>query len=353
MIRRRRRRKQDVAFGFDSFLDVVANVCGIIIRLMLVVWVGARSYSALKYAPPPPEPPSEVAVADPPEPPEPLLEELDAERQRLAEAEKALLHQLTQWKTAQTDHEQQQQARAALRAQQAKLAGRLNVAEQDVLAQGHARAAVLPSLEELRERSRRLAEEVKAQEGLPPVRRQLRYRTPVSKPVDAEELMFECRQGRVTFIDIAALLEEVKRGMRIKEEALRRTWEVNDVVGPAGPFQLRYTVERQREGLSGASPDPGANFRYGVSGWRVEPITETRGETLEEALKATSEFRQIADSLDKDHAAVTFWVYPESFSLYRELRDYLYQRDLVVAGRPLSAGTSIASSRQGSASRGQ
>ena len=42
---RRRRRQREIPFSFDSFLDVVANVCGIIIRLILVVWVGARSYN--------------------------------------------------------------------------------------------------------------------------------------------------------------------------------------------------------------------------------------------------------------------------------------------------------------------
>ena len=50
---RRRRRAQEIAFSFDSFLDLVTNVVGIIIRLILVVWVGARSYSALKDIPRP------------------------------------------------------------------------------------------------------------------------------------------------------------------------------------------------------------------------------------------------------------------------------------------------------------
>src|ERR1700730_411379 len=45
---RRRRRVREIPFSFDSFLDVVANVVGIIIRLILVVWVGARSYSSVQ-----------------------------------------------------------------------------------------------------------------------------------------------------------------------------------------------------------------------------------------------------------------------------------------------------------------
>src|SRR5712691_1115041 len=42
----RRRRPQREHFSFDSFLDLVTNVVGIIIRLILVTWVGARSYHA-------------------------------------------------------------------------------------------------------------------------------------------------------------------------------------------------------------------------------------------------------------------------------------------------------------------
>src|SRR5438874_8659963 len=47
MFRRRRPLKnQEIHFSFDSFLDLVTNVVGIIIRLILVTWVGARSYHA-------------------------------------------------------------------------------------------------------------------------------------------------------------------------------------------------------------------------------------------------------------------------------------------------------------------
>jgi hypothetical protein len=47
------------------------------------------------------------------------------------------------------------------------------------------------------------------------------------------------------------------------------------------------------------------------------------------------------------------WVYPDSFLLYRQLRDFMHEHDIVVAGRPLLNGMPIASSRRGSASRGQ
>ncbi|MEY4394009.1 MAG: hypothetical protein RL595_1258, partial [Planctomycetota bacterium] len=47
-MRRRRKPSREIHFSFDSFLDVVANVVGIIIRLILVAWVGARTYQGIQ-----------------------------------------------------------------------------------------------------------------------------------------------------------------------------------------------------------------------------------------------------------------------------------------------------------------
>src|SRR5689334_5080621 len=88
MIRRRRGRKE-IAFSFDSFLDVVANVVGIILRLILVAWVGARSYKAI--VPPPPPPPAFTAELPAlPEPTDPRAALLEPERQKIAQTSDAV-----------------------------------------------------------------------------------------------------------------------------------------------------------------------------------------------------------------------------------------------------------------------
>jgi hypothetical protein len=352
---RRRRRSREIPFSFDSFLDVVANVVGIIIRLILVVWVGARSYGTLHPTTAPPEPPAAVAEEDTEEPLEtdPLDPQLAAERKQLAAAEVALREEvarldLTREKVKLTDRELEQLAE-----RQAALATERDKIEHGSEEVKKALQATALTGAELRERLRRLTDEIKTVQTQPVTKKVARYRTPVSKPVEAEELQFECQKGRVTFIDVGALVDEVKRGMRAKGEELRTTWEVSDVVGPMGPFQLRYTLERERDSFPADSPDRSGSYRFGLSAWYVEPVTEVRGEALEQALKPGSEFRQIVDGLDPQYAAVTFWVYPDSFPLYRQLRDYLYERDLVVAGRPLPEGGRIASTRHGTVSRGQ
>src|SRR5438874_6887345 len=86
----RRRRGSHIEFSFDSFLDVVANVVGIIIRLILVVWVGARSYSSVKNVRPE-EPTQQASVA---EVSDPLAAELAKRRHDLEEARARLLKQL-------------------------------------------------------------------------------------------------------------------------------------------------------------------------------------------------------------------------------------------------------------------
>jgi hypothetical protein len=213
------------------------------------------------------------------------------------------------------------------------------------------------SLAELQQRREKLTEDMQALEKLPPLGRTLHYRTPVSQPVHADEFLFECRAGRVTFVDMTSLVEEIRQSLEEKKQELRTHWEVSDTTPPVGAFRLRYVLERERGPLEGALPDApppqDESFNLGLSGWVVEPVVQVRGETLEQALAPGSDFRQVVDRIDPQMGVVTFWVYPESFGLFRQLRDYLYERDLVVAGRPLPDGFPMTFSRNGSVSRGQ
>ncbi|MGL4552509.1 MAG: hypothetical protein ACRC33_15150, partial [Gemmataceae bacterium] len=118
--------------------------------------------------------------------------------------------------------------------------------------------------------------------------------------------------------------------------------------------RLRYVVERERTALEGLGGGPvGGAFRYGFSSWEAVPTTPARGEAADKALAEGSVFRRVTDAIDAKETVVTLWVYPDSFPLYRALRDHLHGKEIVVAGRPLADGTPIASSRSGTSSRGQ
>jgi hypothetical protein len=348
---RRRRRGREIAFSFDSFLDVVANVVGMIIRLILVVWVGARSYTGFQL-------PATFATAEPAavqSPPDPLVSELEQRRRELALVQNRLSDQLRLLADVRGKDDVPTKEWVGLDVRRHKLEAEQATLEGEAEKNGQlARAAAL-SETELRERSRRLMDEIKAIDKLPPVKRTFQYKTPISQPVQAEELLFECRDGRVSFIDVGGMLREARGLMRDKGEDLRSRWETEGVTEPIGAFRLHYTIERERDGLAfGSTPDGKGNFRYGMTGWVVEPISPTRGETADAALAPESDFRRIVDAVDPMTTVVTFWVYPESFRAFRRLRDYLYDREVVVAGRPLPNGAPImASSKNGTRSRGQ
>jgi hypothetical protein len=355
---RRRRQAREIQFSFDSFLDVVANVCGIIIRLILVAWVGARSYhAALAHQTPDETPQQQTAAVQgaKAESADPLEQALARHREELEREQKRLLQQLRQHEQLEALTGQEAEQLTALTMTEARLLDQKNQLEKTGKDQQAALQTTQLTLAELQQRSARVAAELRELEKEPAATKTLHYRTPVSRPVHTDELHFECQGGRIGFIDVQAFMIEIRRDLEDKSKLLKSQWEVSGVAGPVGAYQLRYTVDREHGPLEvgDGPPSLGSGFRYGLAGWVVEPITQVRGETAQAALTAGSQFRRLVDALDPEQGVVTLWVYPDSFALYRQLRDYLHEHNIEVAGRPMPLGMPIASSRGGTASRGQ
>lgn len=354
---RRRRRNREVPFSFDSFLDVVANVCGIVIRLILVAWVGARSYPSIQRLLASAPSPTVESATDELTPPPEIAADIERHRRELAIAQSELLEKLR------LVDDVKGRATAA-ESRLVGLSGRRDEIEQ-CLAQTDLGAPAgdvadnpsVLSLSDLNRRRQQLLSDIRSLKQLEKPGKVLRYQTPVSQPVQAEQFMFECRAERVSFIDLSALVAAARRDLPDKAEALKTQWQSEATTVAFGAFRLRYSLEREpgfADSMSNTpSPAHQAGYRYGLTGWVVEPLDPNRGESLTQALATGSEFRRVTDALDPRQAVVTFWVYPDSFALFRALRDHLYARDLVVAGRPLPLETPIAGSRHGTTSRGQ
>jgi hypothetical protein len=335
---RRRRKVREIEFSFDSFLDVVANVVGIILRLILVAWVGARSYKAVVPSALPPLTKEEIAEL--PDPKDPLAPELERQRRELAETQARLLEQLKEWQKLRQDSTLTAEELTRLSAQVQEIdTERKNLEGKNRNDEQAVRNASL-SLQEIRDRGQRIVAEIEALRKAPSSKQTLRYSTPVSHPLQSEELLFECHYGRISFIDYGKFMAEIESALSGGDK-LRGTDHYSAVTEAVGPFRMRYLLES--EGFSG---------KVALS-WEIEPVALIRGETLEQALTPGSEFRRVIDSIEPASTAVTLCVYPDSFPLYRKLRDYMHERDIVVAGRPLPEGGSIAASRNGTTSRGQ
>ena len=354
MYRRRMIQREKIAFSFDSFLDVVTNVVGIIIRLILVAWVGGRSYATLleRGEMTMPETPQ---TAVPKAEDDPMSEQMRRTQQELDAARARLQARLNDLGLAEQRGRAVQGQLAALTQERQQLEEQRKAIAGADGDKAQALRLVALSMDELKRRQQTLLDDLQKLEAQPGPKKELRFRTPVSRKVQADEMFFECRAGRVAFIDLPALMQEIQSKLEDKVVQLRTSWKVDDVTGPVGAFRLRYVVEREQdavEALGSSKPRAEGGFRYGMSEWVVEPVAPVRGETAEAALTPSSEFRRLVDSLDSS-TVITFWVYPDSFALFREIRDYLYERGLEVAGRPLPPHAPISASRHGSASRGQ
>src|SRR5262245_54079320 len=155
---RRRRPKREIPFSFDSFLDIVANVVGVIIRLILVAWVGARSYTSLMETRPKP------AVL-PPLPEykdltDPLEAELAQRRREMSEAQARLLEQMRKLEAVEADKRKTQESLTAAKNTRRDLLKSKNTLDQAAAGGDRAAKQTVLTLSEIRERQKRILEEI-------------------------------------------------------------------------------------------------------------------------------------------------------------------------------------------------
>ena len=98
---------------------------------------------------------------------------------------------------------------------------------------------------------------------------------------------------------------------------------------------------------------------YGAGVARVIPMLlkflpqpELVRESLDEALRPGSVFIRELQMADVK-TTLTFWVYPDSYGTYRQLKEFAHAEGFTVAARPLEEGEVISASPWGSKSAGQ
>jgi hypothetical protein len=176
------------------------------------------------------------------------------------------------------------------------------------------------------------------------------YPTPLSRAVDGPEAHLLIDNGRVAFVPVEPLLEQLQAQAKRQVYKLRDQPEVTDTVGPVGGFRLRYTLERYD--VSAAETGRGGSYAR-LQRWTLVPVANDLGEPVRLALEQGSEFRQELKKILPGRTTITIWVYPDGFDAFRQIRRELYRLGYAIAARPLPAGTSISGSPEGSKSAAQ
>ena len=316
--------------GQDSFLDVVTNIVGILI--ILVMLVGQRARQVVN-AP---------AAVDPARV-EALDREVESLQQKVAVAESEIGELAVQGRAVATAAAFAGEARlhlaTAVSAARTELGARKQAADSARVKAAEAAAR----RKELQAEIERCTLEADGIAHAPATTQEvLAYPTPVGRTVSGEEIHFRLAEGRVAYIPIEELFTLAKTQTRRHSGSLNEMASRIETVGPAQGFSLDYVIEVKVDQARG-------QVLIRSREWVVRPTASGIGETIDEALAPQSRFRVALAPLTPG-TTVTLWCYPDSFEAYRKVREELHRLGVPTAGRPLPEGAPIGGSTEGSKS---
>jgi hypothetical protein len=337
---RDRSRQNQEAPGQDSFLDIVANLVGILIILIMVI--GVRATDAMVEASP------DATTAD-----EQPAVNVVAARQAARDVEQdihlvdaKIKRQQVEVAYRRKERDRFLQVATVMEGQLDQHRSQLNEGQRQKLEASRSLFAARQELEDLKA-SRQAVENAvpgpQVIEHLP---------TPMAKTVFGQEVHFRLLQKRVTYVPWEELVQE------LQEEAPRKVWKLKDVptitetLGPVRGFQMKYILRRAQH-YARVGGGMSLQQRIELDRFVLVPVSDQLGEPLEQALRDDSEFRGILSRFNPDRTTVTVWVYPDSFNEFRTLKAALFRLGFLSAGRPMPEGYPIGGAPDGTRSAAQ
>lgn len=384
----RRKQSGEVNIGSDSFLDVIANIVGILIILIVIAGIRVGRAPVTKKITRT-EPDAPVSVEKPIVPPlvqplneepkaaesQPILPELAADPAEPEEPEEPQFVEVTEppkdlenkiqglkdeIQRLESNAQANQLAQQEIEAQQAS--GELQFAKgKDSLLKEKAKLdSSVKSVEQIQAMIQsqqaslqllqsQLADEKKRGPKVKALKHQV---TPISRTVSNEQIHVRISKNRISIVPVHELLEAAMRQAKkhVSELATARTRY--GMSGPIGGYSLEYKLAAEPASVAEQSRRGPGLFRISLASFRLEPEPDLREESIEEALRRGSMF-DIAIQTAAPGSTFTLWTYPESFTAYRAIQARLHELGFTVAGRPLPTGIPISGSPDGSASAGQ
>ena len=307
--------------GQDSFLDVAANLVGILIILVMVVGAHAKNAVLNEFAAAPAVAPK-VDVAE--------AETTAASVERSLHELEAKINRETfevSYRKAERDHLQT----VVLLAEQ-ELAKSREVMSDEERAKYDLSQEMIRSKGELDRLGKSLTAIVKPS---PAVLQHLP--TPMAKTVFGKEVHFRLLGGRIAYVPFDEMTEAFQKEAPSKLQKLRSAPRIEESLPVMNGFGARYIL--RREGTSVM-----LEVLYFVD------AEENLGEPFQRALQPGSLFRSRLAGLDPKRTTVTFWVYPDSFDQFRQVKADLFKLGFLTAARPHNFEDPIGASPDGSRS---
>jgi hypothetical protein len=170
--------------------------------------------------------------------------------------------------------------------------------------------------------------------------------TPIARRSTGKEVLLQLKDGHLAVIP-HELVDETIRDVGDNLWRLRERGRFTGTVGPINGFRMRYLVGLVA--VSGGRIDPNmpgaANMpqtaRPELIWYEIIPETSPLGDPVAKAIEPNSELRQVLREHPADTAAVVIAVYPDSIRELHQLKRELYTAGYATAEVPCIAGQPI------------
>ena len=325
--------QHDAGMGQDSFLDIVANLVGILI--ILVVVVGAQAASSWQAVQPSQ---TQLVEADK------IKRALDKEFEHALnlQRENGELHRKLDYE--QSLSKRLSANRHALLMQMSEAKVLLDSRKQDMdehLVESHRLRA---EVEQLKQQIQQVRYEFAAVDHHSAVVAKTieHYPTPIAKTVFSDEIHFQIKGGKIAYVPMDELITAMRNEWKVKAKKLNSAENTWESVGPIENFRMQYL-------LKVVSNTVGPPSTYGIQFQRfeIQSLSSIIGEEIENALQSDSDFRRRLSRLIPQKTTVSLWVYPTDYQQFVEIRDWLRQNQFQIASWPLKEGQLISGGPSG------
>lgn len=353
--------------GEDSFLDIVANIVGILIILVMVVGVRASQGSLIA------KPAAETDVHEVSYEAATKATSTDSMKRTASEpdqvereAKGSDAEELSQLRRAIAfaDRENAEQAartmeviqeRALLEAERQKLVAMQALHEQD-------QAARRAQLDERKQEEfdiqkdllrtkielQKLTEQQYALVGQEEESEEIVCMpTPLAKEVE-DAVFVRLRYGKLAMIPYEELEAEMRSSrLPYLQQGVRQRGQAQDTVGPIRGFRMRASIERRAEDPLTVTPLMARSTVTSRLVVEFLPVSEDIGQVAEQALLPNSEFSRRINRRRSTTESVVAFVYPDAYDDLRLLKRHLWEAGIPLAVFPLPEDQNIVFSSNG------
>ena len=164
------------------------------------------------------------------------------------------------------------------------------------------------------------------------------YPNPIARTVFSQEIHFRLYKGKLVWVPLDELVETMKQHWRLIAEN-KSFQKTKQTVGPVGNFRLQYDLDSRGQGA-----DRRVQFRK----FNLIPVDQNAGEPVDWALQSSqSQWSTRLANYSPQTTTVSVWAYPDSYQEHSEIKKWLHTQGYQMASWPMEHGRLISGSPDG------